>query len=42
MFDRKMLEKETDEDIVNHLYMAEGYYFNPKLLKRHQVSNYFI
>ena len=33
-----MLENEKDEDIVSHLYMSEGYYFNPKILKRHQVS----
>ena len=33
-----MLENESDEDIVSHLYMSEAYYFNPKCLKRHQVS----
>ena len=33
-FDKKMLESESTEDIVNFLYMNEGYYFNPKLLKR--------
>ena len=38
LFDRSMLENESDEDIVSHLYMAESYYFNPKVLKRHQVS----
>ena len=38
--DRAMLENETDEDIVSHLYMAEAYYFNPKILKRHQVSKW--
>jgi hypothetical protein len=36
-----MLENETDEDIVSHLYMSEAYYFNPKCLKRHQVSILF-
>lgn len=36
--DRNMLQNETDEDIVSHLYMAEAYYFNPKILKRAQVS----
>ena len=36
-----MLENETDEDIVSHLYMSEAYYFNPKVLKRHQVSTFF-
>jgi len=30
-----MLENESDEDIVSHLYMSEAYYFNPKILKRH-------
>ena len=34
-FDRGMLENETEDNIVNHLYMAEPYYFNPKILKRH-------
>ena len=38
MFDRRMLENESNEDIVNHLYMSEAYYFNPKCIKRHQVS----
>lgn len=37
-FDKSMLENESDEDIVSHLYMSEAYYFNPKMLKRHQVS----
>lgn len=36
-----MLENETDDDIVSHLYMSEAYYFNPKCLKRHQVSEKF-
>lgn len=36
--DRRMLETESVEEICNHLYMAEGYYFNPNILKRHQVS----
>jgi len=36
-----MLENETVEDIVSHLYMSEAYYFNPKILKRHQVSYHF-
>jgi len=29
-FDRSMLQNESDEDIVSHLYMSEAYYFNPK------------
>mmetsp|Transcript_41365 Transcript_41365/g.63047 ORF Transcript_41365/g.63047 Transcript_41365/m.63047 type:complete len:113 (-) Transcript_41365:1213-1551(-) len=37
-FDKGMLENETDEDIVSHLYLSEAYYFNPKQLKRHQVK----
>ena len=37
-FEQNMLENETVEDIVSHLYMSEAYYFNPKILKRHQVS----
>ena len=37
-FDQNMLQNETDEDIVSHLYMSEAYYFNPKCLKRHQVK----
>lgn len=41
LFDRNMLDNETDEDIVSHLYMSEAYYFNPKCLKRHQVSPSF-
>ena len=39
-FDKNMLENETVEDIVSHLYMSEAYYFNPKFLKRHQVSTH--
>ena len=42
MFDRQMLETEQIEDIVSHLYMSEGYYFNPKMLKRKQVSIGFL
>jgi len=34
-FDRSMLQNESDDNIVSHLYMAEAYYFNPKVLKRH-------
>ena len=33
-----MLDSSTDEDICSHLYMAEPYYFNPKQIKRQQVS----
>jgi len=38
LFDKTMMENETDDDIVSHLYISESYYFNPKCLKRHQVS----
>ena len=38
LIDKNMLESESDDDIVSHLYMSEGYYFNPKVLKRKQVS----
>ena len=34
-FAKTMLQNEKIDDIVSHLYMAEGYYFNPKILKRH-------
>jgi hypothetical protein len=37
-FDTDMLATETEENIVSHLYMSEPYYFNPKVLKRHQVQ----
>ena len=37
-FDRSMLQNESEEDIVSHLFMSEAYYFNPKQLKRFQVS----
>ena len=35
LFDKRTLENEADDDIVNHLYINESYYFNPKCLKRH-------
>lgn len=38
MFDRNTLDNDDTEDILNYLYMNEGYYFNAKFLKRHQVS----
>ena len=38
VFDRNMLDNDELEEILNHLYMSEAYYFNPKILKRHQVS----
>jgi hypothetical protein len=33
-----MLETMSDEDITSHLYVTEAYYFNPKQIKRQQVS----
>lgn len=35
--DRKMLEQNTVEDVVSHLYVTEAYYFNPKQIKRPQL-----
>ena len=29
-----MLEHNTVEDVVSHLYVTEAYYFNPKQIKR--------
>ncbi len=37
MIERRMLENSSDEDICNHLYLSEAYYFNPKQIKRQQV-----
>jgi len=37
-FDKNVLDSENTDDIVSHLYINEAYYFNPKFLKRHQVS----
>ena len=34
-----MLESQTDEEICSFLYMSEAYYFNPKQLKRQQVTS---
>ena len=39
--EKRMLEHSSPEDICSHLYMSEGYYFNPKQLKRAQVRNRF-
>jgi hypothetical protein len=36
--ERRMLETMSDEEIVTHLYISEDYYFNPKHIKRPQVS----
>ena len=34
MLDRHMLETNSVEDVVSHLYVTEAYYFNPKQIKR--------
>ncbi len=36
--ERRMLESMSDEDLTSHLYVSEAYYFNPKQIKRQQVS----
>lgn len=38
LVERRMLESMTDDEIVSHLYITEAYYFNPKQIKRQQVS----
>jgi len=39
MLERRMLETMTEEDMVSHLYVTEAYYFNPKQIKRQQVTS---
>ena len=34
LLDRHMLEQNSVEDVVRHLYVTEAYYFNPKQIKR--------
>lgn len=38
LVERRMLESMTDDEIVSHLYVTEAYYFNPKQIKRQQVT----
>lgn len=38
LVERRMLESMTDDEIVSHLYITEAYYFNPKQIKRQQVT----
>ena len=38
MIEKRMLESMSEEDIASHLYVTEAYYFNPKQIKRAQVS----
>jgi hypothetical protein len=35
--ERDFLEQSSTEDIVSHLYVTEGYYLNPKQVKRAQL-----
>lgn len=32
-----MMDNQSSEDIVSHLYVTEAYYFNPKQVKRTQL-----
>jgi hypothetical protein len=36
--ERRLLETLSDDEITSHLYVTEAYYFNPKQIKRQQVS----
>ena len=38
LVEKRMLETMSDDDITSHLYVTEAYYFNPKQIKRQQVS----
>ena len=33
--DKKFIANATEEEICNHLYMNESFYFDPKEIKRH-------
>lgn len=35
--DYDMLKNQSTEKVVDYLYLAEAYYFNPKQIKRKQV-----
>ena len=37
LIDKSMLESQSAEDVVSHLYVTEAYYFNPKEIKRSQL-----
>jgi hypothetical protein len=39
LIEKRLLESLSDEDLASHLYVTEAYYFNPKQIKRQQVSN---
>ena len=34
---RNMLENESDDEICTHLYLAESYYLDPKVVRRQQI-----
>lgn len=36
--DRRMLASKSLDDMVSYLYMVESYYFNPKQIKRPQLT----
>lgn len=38
LVEKRMLETMSDDEITSHLYVTEAYYFNPKQIKRQQVS----
>lgn len=38
MIEKRLLETMSEEDFASHLYISEAYYFNPKQIKRQQVS----
>ena len=37
LVDTHMLQTQSAEDVVSHLYVTEAYYFNPKQVKRAQL-----
>jgi hypothetical protein len=38
VIERRLVENMSDEDLASHLYVTEAYYFNPKQIKRQQVT----
>lgn len=38
LVEKRMLETMSDDEVTSHLYVTEAYYFNPKQIKRQQVS----
>ena len=37
LLDEKMVESDSTEDVVSHLYIKEPYYLDPKRVKRDQL-----